>query len=95
MTILINSKKYTLGKNLKEAKGLKDRLFGMLLKENQYGLLIKTHFGIHTFFMKFPIDVYILDKNLKVVKFKKNLKPNHLFFWNPKYSLVLELSTKT
>lgn len=78
-------------KKTKQAKSIKDYTFGLLLEENRNGLLIKTRFGIHTFFMKFPIDVYVLDKNLKVVKVKKNLKPNRMFFWNPKYNMVVEL----
>lgn len=80
-------------KKIKRAQSLKDKLFGMLLKENRNGLLIQTRWGIHTLFMSFPIDVYILDKNYKVVKTKKNLKPNRLLFWNPKYNLVMELPT--
>lgn len=34
--------------------------------------------AIHTFFMRFPIDVYWLDSNKKVVAVKKNVKPYSL-----------------
>jgi hypothetical protein len=54
-------------------------------------MLFHTHFGIHTFLMKYPIDVLVLDESKKIVKAKCSLKPNRLFFYNPKYSLVLEL----
>ncbi len=31
--------------------------------------------SIHTFFMKFAIDIVFLDKNMKVIKIYQNLKP--------------------
>lgn len=37
------------------------------------------------------IDILILDSNYKVAKIKKSLTPNKIFFWNPKYNLVIEL----
>jgi uncharacterized protein len=76
---------------LKEAKSLSDRFLGLLKKSNPRFLLFKTRFGIHTFFLKEPIDVVILDEDLKVVKLKENLKPNRLFLWNPIYSLIIEV----
>ena len=33
---------------------------------------------IHTFFMKFPIDIIYLNKKMKIIKVKKNVKPNRL-----------------
>ncbi len=54
-------------------------------------ILIKTRFGIHTFGVKFPIDVLILNKKNQVTKLKKNLKPRRIFVWNPKYNKVIEL----
>lgn len=78
-------------KDLKEATSFLDLSLGLLRKSNPRSMLFKTHFGIHTFFLTEPIDVIILDSHLKVVKMKENLKPNRLFFWNPKYYLVIEL----
>lgn len=34
--------------------------------------------SIHTFFMKFPIDIVFLDKSQKVIQFFLKIKPNHL-----------------
>ncbi len=56
-------------------------------------MLFHTHFGIHTLFMNYPIDVLVLDENKKIVKAKNSLMPNKLFFYNPKYSVVLELES--
>ena len=38
--------------------------------------------SLHMFFVFYPIDVIILDKNQKVVDIKKNFKP--FTFWNSK-----------
>ena len=54
-------------------------------------LVFKTRFGIHTFFLKLPIDVIVLDKNKKAVIIKRSLKPNRIFFWNIMYDTVVEL----
>ena len=52
----------------------------------------ETHFGIHTFFVKKPIDVLVLDKDFIVRKFA-NVKPNRIFFWSPKYIRVIEVQS--
>ena len=77
--------------NLEIASSLKDLIFGLLIKPKGTSLLFKTRWGIHTLLMKYPIDVLILDQNLRVVKIKTKLYPNRFFFWNPIYSIVIEL----
>ena len=57
--------------------------------------MIETRFGIHTFGLKYPIDVLILDNGNKVVFLKKNLMPWRIFLWNPIYDKVLELPQGT
>lgn len=42
------------------------------------GLLIEPCKGVHTFFMKFPIDVVFLDRNGRVVGVVPNLKPQRM-----------------
>ena len=54
-------------------------------------MLLKTRFGIHTFGMKYTIDVLVLDKQNRVIALKENLKPNRIFLWNFNYETVLEL----
>ncbi|HBG07424.1 MAG: hypothetical protein A2075_00905 [Geobacteraceae bacterium GWC2_58_44] len=39
------------------------------------GLLIRPCKGVHTFLMKFPIDVVFLDKNDRIVETVENLQP--------------------
>ncbi len=83
-----------LSKNLKFTISFIDKLLGLLKKSNPRSIFFKTRFGIHTFFLKQPIDVIILDNDDKVVKLAC-MVPNKLFFWNPKYSQVLELPSAT
>ncbi|HVZ67033.1 MAG TPA: DUF192 domain-containing protein [Patescibacteria group bacterium] len=84
------TKNTILSQNVRKALSFKDNAFGMIDGKNGSGLIISTHFGIHTFFMKFPIDVIVLDKNKKVQKLK-TVKPWQIFVWNPKFSVVIEL----
>lgn len=78
-----------------EARSLKEKVIGLIGKEKSASLLIKTRFGIHTFGLKFPIDVLILNKKNKVVSLKKNLMSGRIFLWNPIYDKVLELPLGT
>ena len=39
------------------------------------GLLIKPCKGVHTFLMKFPIDVLFLDKNNRIIEAVQDLQP--------------------
>lgn len=49
-------------------------------KEKSFNLLIKNCNSIHTCFMRFNIDVYCLDKDFKVVKIYRNIKPFRFIF---------------
>jgi uncharacterized membrane protein (UPF0127 family) len=69
----------------------REKMIGLLGKDKAIPIYFKTHFGIHTFGMKFPIDVLILDDTNKVVKKVENLSPNRIFIWSPVYERVLEL----
>ena len=62
--------------NFKICKKFKDRLFGNCFKKEITEILVFPRCNsIHTFFMKVPIDVTILDKNKKIIYIKKELKP--------------------
>lgn len=75
----------------KHLKTLSEKNKGLLGEKKALNIFFQTRWGIHTFFMKFPIDVIILDDEFRVAGLKENLKPNRVFFWNLKYSNVLEL----
>ncbi len=84
------TRKTVLATDLKEAVSASDQVLGLLKKSNPRSLLFRTRAGIHTFGLKVPIDVIILDSDHKVIKLA-TVKPNSLFFWNPKYDIVIEL----
>lgn len=75
----------------KKLNSWQEKSEGLLGNTKASPIFFKTRFGIHTFLMKFPIDIVVLDQNYKVVKIRQNLKPNRIFFWNPRFYNVLEL----
>lgn len=90
MRVVNKTQNTILSENPKFLNNLVDKSLGLISDPNQT-LIFKTRFGIHTFFLKKPIDVLILDKNRSVKKMKSNLKPWKLFFWNPSFDQVIEL----
>lgn len=77
------------------AKALSQQLLGLIFKKSTDALFIRTSFGIHTFGMKFPIDVVVLDSSYQVQQLKEVLLPNRVFFWKPIYDRILELPAGT
>lgn len=77
--------------NVFYAKNIKERVLGLLNTSEPKPLHLKTRWGIHTFGMKYAIDVAILDDNFVVRAIKTNLKPWRIYLWNPKFNNVLEL----
>ena len=95
MTLSNLTKKTILTRDLKHAKSFSDQILGLLKKSNPRFLLFYTNAGIHTFGLSDEIDVIVLGDDFKVKKLKKSLKPNSIFFWNPKYNCVIELPKGT
>ena len=54
-------------------------------------LIIKPCSSIHTFFMRFAIDVLFLDKNMQIVRLIQNMPPNRLspIVWASKMAIEL------
>lgn len=84
-----------LNLEVKRLKSLKERTTGLIGQEKITPVIFETRFGIHTFGLKVPIDVLILDYQNRVVILKQSLRPNRIFLWNPKYKVVLELPNGT
>lgn len=76
---------------VKTLKSLKDKSIGLIGKKHAYPVTFRTRFGIHTFGLKFPIDVLILNNKNRVVLTKKEIKPNRIFLWPLIYETVVEL----
>ncbi|NMA66207.1 MAG: DUF192 domain-containing protein [Clostridiaceae bacterium] len=64
---------------IKIAKTFKHRFFGLMgQKDEYYGLLLEPCNCIHTFFMRYPIDIIYLDKNNRVITTTRYIKPFRL-----------------
>ena len=76
------------------AKGLKEKMVGLLGQTelaSDYALWLRPCQSIHTFFMKFPIDVLFVDKNLKVVSLFHNVPSKRILFGGLKSHSVFEM----
>jgi len=79
------------------ATSLGMRLKGLLgrssLAANQ-ALVLKPCSSIHTFFMRFTIDVLFLDKNMQIIRILQNIPPNRLspIVWGSKLTIELPAS---
>ncbi|MGB0454416.1 MAG: DUF192 domain-containing protein [Bacteriovoracaceae bacterium] len=63
---------------VRHAKSFTERAFGLMFKESMEdmdALLIEPCRSIHTFFMKFDIDVVFLNRKNEVVKIIRNFRP--------------------
>lgn len=68
---------------------------GLMFSESSSAVYLETRFGIHTFFLRDPIKIVILDRDFIIRVINRDLKPGRIFFWNPKYFRVIEFPTKT
>lgn len=91
MVIKNETKKIILSDTAIQAKTFKQKALGLLAEKKGTAMIFQTRFGIHTFCMKYPIDVLVLDKENKVTAYKQNMKANTIYFWNPLYKSLIEL----
>jgi uncharacterized membrane protein (UPF0127 family) len=77
--VLVNAtKKTVLSDSCRFANSLLKRMVGLLNRRvlaKGEGLLLDRCYGIHTFFMRFSIDVLFLDKELQVIRAVSALPP--------------------
>lgn len=84
----------TVGDKVELANTSLTRMFGLLGHKRLdagEGLWIKPSSGVHTFFMRFTIDVIGLDANLKVIKLWHSLPPWRVTSVSMKLKSVVEL----
>lgn len=83
---------------IKVADSFSKKLMGLMFKKNiDYGLLIPNCKSIHTFNMREPIDVLLLDSNFMVLMINKCVLPNKIinFYTKEKHPYILELPAGT
>ncbi|MGE3610797.1 MAG: DUF192 domain-containing protein [Bacteriovoracaceae bacterium] len=93
MKICIKYNNKILSENIALADDLPSRLLGLMFKRspNGDGLLLDPCNSIHTFFMRYPLDVAFISSDNKVVKVIRNLMPWKMTWIYFKASKVLEL----
>jgi uncharacterized membrane protein (UPF0127 family) len=88
------SSKKIIATRVSIASNLLERMRGLIgrsFMDEGEALLIKPCRAIHTFYMRFPIDVLFLDKENRVIGIKKNLRPNRFSTIHLRAKSVLEL----
>lgn len=86
----------TIAESVELANTFFTRLKGLMFRETLSdggGLYLHPCKSIHTFFMKFPIDVLYVDENGKIVGLEEKLKPGKIGKNVPKAASVIELSS--
>ena len=94
VTVRNSSSGLLLGDRIRIADTSLTRLFGLLNRSGLSageGLWIQPSSGVHTFFMRFAIDVVGLDKDLRVVKLWANLRPYRVTSIQTRLRSVIEL----
>lgn len=92
---LINQTKNTvLAEEAVVANTFFSRIKGLLGRRefnNGEALILKPCVSIHTFFMRFPIDVLFVGKDSKVIKATSSLKPSRItsIYFNATFAIEL------
>lgn len=74
-----------LGEHIGEATGLWENFKGLMLRKSLpegHGLIFRPAKGIHTNFMRFPIDLVFFDREQRVTKVRPKMVPWRLDFTN-------------
>lgn len=98
MKAIIKTSGAVLVDDVETAESLVARLKGLLGRSSLptgHALWLRPCNGIHTFGMRFPIDVVVLDRELRVVAFVSDLLPNRLTKVYRHAASVLELPAGT
>ncbi len=94
MKVQIKYKDKVLSDNIRIADTPVTRIIGLMFKKKisgADGLLLDPCNSIHTFFMRYSLDVVFLNKSNVVIKVIRNLKPWRMTFIYFKARKTLEL----
>ena len=91
MRILNRTKQTVIAEQVRHARTFGEKLIGLIHRKEAHPLLMKTRFGIHTFGMKFPIDVIVFDRQGIIQTLQPNMRPGSFVFWRSVAPYVLEL----
>jgi uncharacterized membrane protein (UPF0127 family) len=68
-------------------------LLGLKFLPRNKGIVLVNCRQVHTFGMKFPIDLIVLDGNLNIVEFVGNLRPNRISPYFKEGKHIVELAS--
>lgn len=94
MNVYNSSKNIVIATQVKVAKNFFTRTIGLLSRKSlskEEGLVIKPCSSIHTFFMKFAIDVLFVNKKGQIIALYENVKPWRILPLHFTSSYVIEL----
>ena len=95
ITVTDETRGTLIGHRIQVADSSLTRLVGLLGRKGVdagAGLWIKPSSGVHTVFMRFPIDVIGLDKNRRVIKLWSKLVPYRVTSVSTELRSVIELT---
>ncbi|MDH7482147.1 MAG: DUF192 domain-containing protein [Armatimonadota bacterium] len=91
---ITNADGAVVAERVESARGFLSRLIGLMgrrsLAKNS-GLLMHGCCQVHTFFMRFPIDIIYADRELRVLRVDVNVPPWHILPRCNGASYVIEL----
>ena len=70
-------------------------LLGVKNLEPNKGIILTKCKQVHTFGMKFPIDIVVLDKDFRVIDFVSDLKANKISPYYRKGYYIIELAANS
>lgn len=94
MKIYNSTQNNLIADDIKVAENFFTRSIGLLSKKSlsgNEGLIIKPCCSIHTFFMKFDIDVLFVNKQNKIIALYENVKPWRILPIHLRSYYVIEL----
>ncbi len=94
MQVINQSKHSVVASEVKQARSLWSRFVGLMGRRGLaegHGLLLEPASSIHTFFMRFPIDLVFIDRGGVVTKVAHDVRPFRVVMGRRSRS-VLELS---
>ena len=95
MNIYNSTKNNLIASNVKVAQNFITRSIGLLSKKSisdDEGLIIKPCCSIHTYFMKFPIDVLFVNRKNMIVALYENVDRTRILPIHLSSSYVVELA---
>jgi len=95
MEFIVEKSGIKICSKVKLANDMFSRIKGLMFAKRMNGfdgIMIDPCNSIHTFFMRFDIDVIFLDSNNKIVKIIRSMKPWRMSLLYIKSKKVLELN---